>query len=192
MLSTRIRRAFVVLVLVLLIASLAVAVAGRGPSADPTAGGAELGASSTTSATPTTMPAVTTTTTTPLPTTGALPSTDASVTLTKVGPPLEFGFRMSCSNGRTVSLGLAGGDFITETFDVDRSVSCIILEEALDGWTTTATVAGANAWRADVATGYPSVEFTFGAGAQVEVTFTNEAGYLSEPPTGSPPPADPA
>ncbi|MGI9611026.1 MAG: hypothetical protein ACR2NL_12105 [Acidimicrobiia bacterium] len=114
----------------------------------------------------------------------------ARATLSKVGPPLEFGFAVSCSDGTSGGLAVKGGDSTAWTFDFDTpadTVTCTIAEEQLTGWTTTIGVTGADSWSTGVVPDHPSTEFTFGSGDDVAITFTNVAEYLSVPPTGQPP-----
>lgn len=114
----------------------------------------------------------------------------ARATLSKVGPPLDFGFAVSCSDGTAGGLAVRGGDSADWTFDFDEpseTVTCTIVEEKLTGWTTTIGVTGADSWTTGAVPGYPSTEFTFGPGDNVSIIFTNTAEYLSVPPTGQPP-----
>lgn len=185
MLSTRFRRAFAVAVVAVLLAAVAVAVIGQNSGSAPEVAEASLTATPSTTTPSTTSP---TTPRTPVATTLAGQTQEATVTLTKVGPLQYFGFRLSCTDGSTDGFNLKGGGSRIVSFTaVQQQVSCTIAEEAVPGWTTTIDVTGAVRWQQDVGGGPPSVEFSFGPGDSVGVTFTNRAGYLSQPPTGTPP-----
>jgi hypothetical protein len=114
----------------------------------------------------------------------------ARATLSKVGPPLDFGFALSCSDGTGLGLALKGGTSTVWAFELDKpddTITCSIAEERLVGWTTTIVVRGADSWTTGVIPDHPSAGFTFGAGDDVSIVFTNVAKYLSVPPTGEPP-----
>lgn len=118
---------------------------------------------------------------------------EATVTLTKIGPLDEFGFMIACSNltdSESTGVILRGGASDSKAFsfeDDDESVECIILEEALVGWTTTVDVTGSENWESGEAQGSTGVRFVVTPGDDISVVFTNTAGYLAQPPTGIPP-----
>lgn len=128
------------------------------------------------------------------------PPRKATVTLTKVGPPLDFGFAVACHrisdevgpsgvNG-IGGVVLTGGTSDSETFEFrseEDRFRCQIAEEALIGWTTTAMVAGAEFWDTGTINGSVAVAFVVAPGDDITVTYTNTAGYLAQPPTGIPP-----
>jgi hypothetical protein len=115
---------------------------------------------------------------------------NARVTVHKVGPLLDFGFAVYCSDQFGDGFSLRGGTSTAWTFrfgGLRDTITCTVLEEQLTGWTTTIVVTGAVKSKNGGEASNPSTQFAFGPGDDVTVTFTNVAGYLSVPPTGLPP-----